>query len=40
MVNTPEPLPQLRFEIAEAPRILRSSRATLYERIRIASIAP
>ena len=29
-----EPLPQLRFEIIEAARILRMSRATLYERIR------
>jgi hypothetical protein len=28
-----EPLPQLRFEIAEAARILRISRATLYLRI-------
>jgi hypothetical protein len=28
-----EPLPQLRFEIVEAARILRMSRATLYERI-------
>jgi excisionase family DNA binding protein len=30
----PEPLPHLRFEIIEAARILRMSRATLYERIR------
>jgi len=29
-----ESLPQLRFEISEAARILRLSRATLYERIR------
>ena len=29
-----EQLPQLRFEITEAARILRLSRATLYERIR------
>ena len=29
-----EPLPHLRFEIIEAARILRMSRATLYERIR------
>lgn len=29
-----EPLPQLRFEIPEAARILRISRATLYGRIR------
>lgn len=30
----PESLPQLRFEIVEAARILRMSRASLYERIR------
>ena len=30
----PDPLPQLRFEIAEAAQILRVSRATLYDRIR------
>lgn len=35
MVNTSEPLPQLRFGINEATRILRISRA----RIRIGSIA-
>ena len=29
-----EPLPQLRFEIAEVAKILRISRATLYGRIR------
>lgn len=29
-----ESLPHLRFDIAEAARILRISRATLYERIR------
>jgi transcriptional regulator of acetoin/glycerol metabolism len=34
MSTTVEPLPQLRFEIPEAARILRISRATLYERIR------
>jgi len=34
-----ESLPQLRFEIAEAARILRMSRATLYERIRVGEIA-
>lgn len=33
-----EPLPQLRFEIVEAARILRMSRATLYERIRAGQI--
>jgi hypothetical protein len=32
--TTLEPLPHLRFEIPEAARILRISRATLYERIR------
>jgi excisionase family DNA binding protein len=31
-------LPQLRFEILEAARILRMSRATLYERIRAGEI--
>jgi excisionase family DNA binding protein len=31
-------LPQLRFEIIEAARILRISRATLYERIRAGEI--
>lgn len=34
MSLTVEPLPHLRFEIIEAARILRMSRATLYERIR------
>lgn len=34
MSTTVEPLPHLRFEIPEAARILRISRATLYERIR------
>jgi excisionase family DNA binding protein len=29
-----ENLPQIRFDITEASRILRVSRATLYERIR------
>jgi excisionase family DNA binding protein len=33
MSNSIEPLPQLRFEILEAAKILRTSRATLYERI-------
>ncbi len=33
-----EPLPHLRFEIIEASRILRMSRATLYERIRDGEI--
>ena len=31
-------LPQLRFDINEATRILRLSRATLYERIRAGLI--
>ena len=31
-------LPQLRFEIIEAARIPRMSRATLYERIRAGEI--
>ena len=33
MSNT-ESLPQLRFEISEVAKILRISRATLYQRIR------
>jgi len=33
-----ETLPQLRFDITEAARILRMSRATLYERIRIGEL--
>jgi excisionase family DNA binding protein len=37
-INT-ESLPHLRFEITEAARILRISRATLYERIRRGVIA-
>lgn len=39
MASISEALPQLRFEIAEAARILRISRATLYQRIRGGSIA-
>jgi excisionase family DNA binding protein len=38
MFNTAELLPQLRFEITEAARILRMSRASLYERIRDGQI--
>jgi excisionase family DNA binding protein len=38
MSLTPETLPQLRFEIIEAARILRMSRATLYDRIRDGDI--
>jgi excisionase family DNA binding protein len=34
-----ESLPQLRFDIGEVARILRISRATLYQRIRIGAIA-
>jgi hypothetical protein len=34
MAIIPESLPHLRFEVPEAARILRISRATLYERIR------
>jgi excisionase family DNA binding protein len=39
MTNAPESLPHLRFEITEAARILRISRATLYQRIRGGLIA-
>jgi len=35
----PNTLPHLRFEVAEAARILRLSRATLYIRIRNKAIA-
>jgi len=35
-----EHLPQLRFDIAEAARILQLSRATLYERVREGRISP
>lgn len=33
-----ESLPHLRFEIVEAARILRMSRASLYERIRAGQL--
>jgi excisionase family DNA binding protein len=33
-----ESLPQIRFDITEASRILRVSRGTLYERIRQGEI--
>ena len=33
-----EPLPQLRYDIAEVASILRLSRATLYQRIRVGLI--
>lgn len=33
------PLPQLRFQITEAAKILRISRATLYERIRAGRLS-
>jgi excisionase family DNA binding protein len=39
MAIIPESLPHLRFDIAEAARILRISRATLYQRIRSGVIA-
>ena len=38
MSQQTESLPQLRFDIPEAARILRLSRATLYERIRSGTI--
>jgi excisionase family DNA binding protein len=33
-----EHLPQIRFDITEAARILRLSRATLYERVRLGEL--
>jgi len=39
MSQPTDSLPQLRFDIPEAARILRLSRATLYERIRTGQIA-
>ena len=38
MSQQTDSLPQLRFDIPEATRILRLSRATLYERIRAGQI--
>lgn len=38
MFQQSDSLPQLRFDIPEATRILRLSRATLYERIRAGLI--
>jgi len=38
MSLTAESLPQIRFDITEASRILRMSRASLYERIRLGEI--
>jgi len=38
MSQQTESLPQLRSDIPEAARILRLSRATLYERIRMGQI--
>jgi hypothetical protein len=35
-----EPLPHLRFDIAEAATILRLSRAALYDRINAGLIVP
>jgi excisionase family DNA binding protein len=39
MSLTDQPLPHLRFEIIEAARMLRMSRATLYQRIRAGHLA-
>jgi hypothetical protein len=36
----PDPLPALRFEIREAARILRMSRAQIFRRIQEGSIKP
>jgi len=33
-MSSNDPLPQLRFEISEVAKILRISRATLFQRIR------
>ena len=38
-MSSNDSLPQLRFEIAEVAKILRLSRATLYQRIRDRRIA-
>ncbi len=38
MSLTADQLPQVRFDIIEAARILRISRASLYQRIRIGDI--
>jgi excisionase family DNA binding protein len=38
MSQQTDSLPQLRFDIPEVARILRLSRATLYERIRAGQI--
>ncbi len=38
MSLTAEQLPQVRFDIVEAARILRISRASLYQRIRTGEI--
>ena len=35
-----DPLPALRFEVAEAAQILRMSRAQLYNRIQDGSLKP
>jgi excisionase family DNA binding protein len=39
MSLTDQPLPHLRFEIIEAARMLRMSRATLYQCIRAGHLA-
>ena len=36
----PSPLPALRFEVVEAARLLRMSRAQLYNRVSKGSIKP
>ena len=38
-MSSNDPLPQLRFEISEVAKILRISRATLYQRIRDGRIS-
>lgn len=38
MSHSAESLPQIRFDISEVTRILRMSRASLYERIRSGEI--
>jgi excisionase family DNA binding protein len=38
MSHSSDSLPQIRFDITEAARILRMSRATLYERIRTGEL--
>ncbi len=40
IVSEPTLLPPLRFEVVEAARILRMSRAQLYNRVQEGSIRP